>query len=50
MSGLQNSNSEAAYFGATKDPWKKKPKPQMKSKWNFSVFKNGVLKPEGLTF
>lgn len=41
MSGLQNSNSEAAYFGATKDPWKNK---QMKSKWNFLVFKNVILK------
>lgn len=44
MSGLQNSNSEVAYFGATKDPWGKK----KKKKWNFSVFKNGILKPEGL--
>lgn len=47
MSGLQNSNSEAAYFRATKDPWINK---QMKNKWNFSVLKNVILKLDGLTF
>lgn len=47
MSGLQNSNSEAAYFWAAKNLWmNKKMKKQMEL---FSVQKCD-FKPEGLMF